>query len=133
MKIVIVTGGRDFEGWPLVHSALNDAAPDLVITGGCNCKPGDPYLGADRFARNWCERFGAADYAEFPALWVARGKSAGPKRNAMMARIAKMLAASERGRTAPVQVEVFAFPGGDGTEDMVKQAATRGLHVRRFK
>lgn len=124
--IVIVTGGRNYADWGSVHRALYEASPDLVITGGCNCKTEDPYLGADRFARNWCERFGHADYGEFPALWSARGRGAGPHRNALMVLIGQML------KNAGATVEVFAFPGGSGTADMLRKSQGR-LVVRVFQ
>lgn len=113
MKI-LVTGGRDFNDYETVAAALrryiNPGDDDsIVIHGGAT--------GADRCARNWCEANGV-HHASVPALWDWWGKSAGPRRNRAMAY-----------HLSPELV--LAFPGGKGTEDMVKQAQKFGYDVMR--
>lgn len=78
----------------------------MVIQGGAT--------GADWLAKYWARSHGIKD-VEFKADW-GKGRSAGPKRNAVM------LANSEPDL-------VVAFPGGAGTADMVKKAKNAGIRV----
>lgn len=102
---VLVCGGRDYGDRAAVYGALdkiNRLQPvDIVIQGGAT---GADYLG-DKWARNReiaCHRE--------PAKWNAYGKSAGHRRNAVMA---TMLA------NMPGAKICLAFPGGRGTENMI--------------
>ncbi len=69
--------------------------------------------GADDLAAQWAERFGIEAEAH-PAQWSI-GRKAGPLRNAKMARLGAALC--------------VAFPGNDGTADMIRKAKAAGIPV----
>lgn len=116
---LLVCGGRDYEGpvkdfltnWWLDNTADSEGngAEIVVITGGCP-------TGADQLARWWAEMQGM-HYVTVPALWKRHGKAAGPLRNEAMLLLQPDV--------------VIAFPGGKGTEDMVRRAEKAGIPVVR--
>lgn len=59
--------------------------------------------------------------------WHVHGTSAGPRRNAMMLEVARAYA-----QRTNQKVEVWALPGGRGTDDMVTRGRNAGLTVRVF-
>jgi hypothetical protein len=105
---VLVCGGRDFTGD--VSHILDDVNArhgiDLIIHGGAK--------GADSLAEQWAFRR-EIDCLRVPAKWKRHGKAAGPMRNTEMLKLKPNL--------------VVAFPGGKGTENMVKQAKVAGISV----
>ena len=120
-RIVLVTGGRSFTDAHLVNVALTAADPGMVIEGGAT--------GTDRLCRVWAHAHGVHTL-RVDALWdfyaeqerkgvpgATRGK-AGPVRNSAMVRVASMLRAV-----------VVAFPGGEGTADLVGKAGAAKLDV----
>jgi hypothetical protein len=110
----IVCGGRDYDDRDSVFSILDRARVKLglefVIEGGA--------LGADRLAREWAQARGVP-FQTYEADWKGEGRSAGPKRNA------RMLHEGKPGC-------VIAFAGGNGTNNMVRQAETAGVKVYRI-
>jgi predicted Rossmann-fold nucleotide-binding protein len=106
---VLVCGGRDYDEWKSVARALVELKPTVVIQGGAS--------GADRLAARWADINGVP-IVTYPALWK-QGKKAGPMRNAFML---------QDGRPDIV----LAFPGGRGTDGMVKLAEDAGVPVRRI-
>lgn len=109
---VLVCGGRDFQESDFIEYTLNEVRKEvgeisLIINGAS--------AGADYYSSKWAKAHGVF-YAEVPALWQYHGKSAGPKRNEKM-------------------IEVFnpdlivAFPGGNGTTDMVVRGLKRDIEV----
>jgi hypothetical protein len=89
--------------------------PTLIIHGAAS--------GADRLAAKWAKGANITDQP-FKADWYPNGfgrldRSAGPRRNQ------KML---DNGKPDLV----IAFPGGNGTADMVKRATAAGVEVRRI-
>ena len=113
---VLVCGGRDYADKGYVYQALDrvwrEAPMDtmIVIQGGAK--------GADALAREWCmER--SVEYINVPANWDAHGRAAGPLRNEKMLR-------------KYVPELVLAFPGGRGTEDMIKRAEKAGVPLQRL-
>jgi hypothetical protein len=117
--VAIVTGSRHWTDTVALTEILDELAPAMVIQGGAE--------GADRQSREWCDRTGVP-CIEVPALWTAHGKAAGPKRNTLMLRVAKTLAAAR-----DMVVEVVACPLEDsvGTVHMIDLAEAENIFVYR--
>lgn len=109
---VLVCGGREFDDATLLDSVLDNFHKGYRITvlieGGAR--------GADSLAREWAFKRGV-HCATMPALWNTYRKKAGPIRNGHMLLLGPVV--------------VFAFPGGNGTENMVSQARVAGVEVLR--
>lgn len=107
---VLVCGGRDFANEDAVWEALTlideTDGVSCVIHGGCR--------GADAFAGRWAEAHATSVHVVRPN-WQAYGKRAGPMRNQSMLDLKPSV--------------VLAFPGGNGTADMVRRAHTAGVRV----
>jgi hypothetical protein len=115
VRMVLVCGGRNFNNYPLLYAALDmldrEQRIGTVIHGGA--------AGADNIAGKWAESRGRACRVEF-ADWVTNGRKAGPMRNQKM--------------IDDYHPElVVAFPGGRGTEDLVRRAAKAGIEVREIE
>ncbi len=110
---VLVCGGRDYPDCNRVYAELDrlhaSSPITVVIQGGAN--------GADWWAASWAED-NKVSSLEFPANWKKHGRSAGPIRNQQMIDEAK-------------PDLVVAFPGGDGTEGMIRLASAAGVRVVR--
>ncbi len=85
---------------------------DLTIIHGC--APGE-----DMLVARFCHKWRHVSEERYPADWETYGKAAGPKRNL------KML---EEGKPDLC----LAFPGGSGTNHMVKQCLKAGVLVERI-
>jgi hypothetical protein len=111
---LIVCGGRDFHDYyrlANVMDRLRAIRPIAMVFHG-NAR------GADTLADRWCRERGVKVFP-VPAQWAKHGKRAGPLRNRAML-----------GQGIDL---VVAFPGGRGTEDMVKQAHAAGVMVTRAR
>ena len=145
MKIAIACGSRDW-GHPTKrdHAADRDAlwdaldaeSPDVLIEGGQVSKPpalssDKRWWGADFFARQWAEDRGV-DLIEVPALWDARGKGAGPRRNQFQLNIAASIAHYVGFVTGESfdRVCIAAPIGGPGTRNMLKLVRFMNWRVR---
>lgn len=112
---VLVCGGRTYNNAKLIGEELDKLLaeyPDLiVIHGGAS--------GADWLAKEWCRtKWDKVDCFSFPAKFKRHGKrQAGRIRNLRMILEGK-------------PTLVLAFPGGDGTANMVKQAIEYRIEVR---
>ena len=108
---VAVCGGRNYRNFVVIGRTLDEIHArtpiNLLIHGDAP--------GADRHAAGWALRNGI-DLAVYPALWCFHGRAAGPIRNSAMLR---------HGRPH----FVVAFPGGEGTENMVGRALGAGVPV----
>jgi hypothetical protein len=108
---VVITGGRDYKDRDFVYSALDNIHKEtpitLLIEGGAE--------GADRFGRMWGKSRGVY-VATLWALWDTFGNAAGPLRNQAMIK----LLMPEQG---------VAFPGNNGTANMVEQMNKAGIPV----
>jgi hypothetical protein len=108
---VLVCGGRSFDDLPLLDRTLNELHAERPITtlihGGA--------AGADTMAHFWAGAAGVP-IEVYVAQWKKYGKGAGPVRNQRMLDEGKLDL-------------VVAFPGGAGTEDMMKRARTAGVEV----
>jgi hypothetical protein len=111
---MLVCGGRHYRNDQAVRLILEAAlrwyAPLTIIAGGAR--------GADRLARAWADERGVP-CVTYPANWALHGMSAGPIRNRQMLVEGK-------------PDMVFAFPGGSGTADMVRQAREAGVLVLEY-
>lgn len=108
---VLVCGGRNFADWEKTCWALDQYSrndpPITIIQGGAS--------GADFLAKVWA-KFNKVDFEEYPADWKTYGYAAGGIRNQQML---------DEGKPDLV----VAFPGGNGTADMVRRAKKANIEV----
>lgn len=116
--IILVCGGRDFSNrtgaykvLDLVHKNMDVS---LVIHGDAH--------GADRIERDWA-LLNSIEHRPYPADWDKFGKSAGFRRNQIMAYDLKIH------KDGGEEVLVVAFPGGKGTAHMVNIARSLDLPI----
>lgn len=109
MRTLVFSGGRDFKDAFVVRHILAAYATDSaqIFVGDCP-------TGLDAIVRTL-----RPDARVFCADWSAHGRAAGPLRNRDMC-----AAAAAAGNAV-----LFAFPGGRGTADCVRQARKLGLFV----
>lgn len=105
-----VTGGRDYSNKKECWDLLDRAHAHFHITHLIN---GDA-PGLDRMADAWAVARGVQP-VRLPALWNYYKNAAGPIRNQYMAEL--------------YPDAVLAFPGRDGTKNMIEQALRHGLRV----
>lgn len=121
---ILICGGRDYADYHRLSDVLNSLCynrkwimkneidgnwlPNVIVISG-KAKGADT-LAIDWAVVNWC------DFIEFPAQWKAYGKQAGPIRNQQML---------DEGKPDIV----IAFPGGNGTRDMVRRTRKAGVEV----
>jgi predicted Rossmann-fold nucleotide-binding protein len=108
---VLVCGGREFTDQRMLSERLNvlhrERGITHVIAGGAR--------GADTLAADWAKAQGIPCDV-YMADWDGLGRKAGPIRNQRML---------DEGKPDIV----VAFPGGQGTADMMRRARTAGLEV----
>tara|TARA_B110000902_G_scaffold172948_1_gene196609 strand:- start:290 stop:637 length:348 start_codon:yes stop_codon:yes gene_type:complete len=105
---VLIAGGRDFTDKETMKNVLAGVPRCSVIISGTA-------RGADQLGESWAEARGIA-VERYPADWDTYGKAAGHIRNQQML---------DEGKPDYVVV----FPGGKGSESMVKKARKAGLNV----
>lgn len=112
MRAILICGGREYADKArmreVIHLLFNHDT-HTIIHGGAR--------GADTLAGEVAAEIGIAAKV-YPADWKTHGKAAGPIRNQQML---------DDGKPAMV----IAFPGGKGTEDMVRRANNAGIFVIR--
>lgn len=113
--VLLVCGGRDYKNRDRVFEILDKTAARVEILA---VRHGACPRGADKLADEWARDRGYTVQA-FPARWGDLGPSAGPTRNAEMA------------NTAPIPVCAVAFPGGRGTENMIRNILSRSIPLWR--
>lgn len=110
MTFIGVCGGRDYSDRARVRQILSDElrvyTEPVVVHGNAH--------GADKMAAYVAGDMGWHTVA-IPALWDTYGRSAGHRRNAVIAAL-------------PL-AKLIAFPGGAGTADMVRRARAAGIPV----
>jgi hypothetical protein len=111
---VIIAGGRNYRLTQVDYAVLDELKDELpiteVVTGGS--------AGADMDAEMWA-RERKLPVRVFHARWKELGRAAGPHRNSLMVEyVATQLPAA-----------LLAFPGGDGTADVIGKARAFGLRV----
>ena len=109
---VLVCGGREYADsatlartLDALHVRYGDALE--IVHGAAR--------GADLMAEAWAKQ-NEVPYVGVPARWAKHGKGAGPERNKRMLDYYQ-----PKG--------VVAFPGGNGTANMIRQAKDAGLNV----
>ncbi len=107
---VLVTGGRNF----VDRHRLNDVLDHLHAQHHFTILLHGDASGADRLSAEWAANRGIRSEAH-PALWKKHGRYAGLIRNSQLL--------AERPEL------VVAFPGGNGTADMLRKAKRAGLDV----
>lgn len=110
--IVLVCGGRDYddkETLGLYLDFINKTHGEItkIIHGNAN--------GADSLSQDWAMRHGI-EFVKFLADWKTHGKSAGHIRNKQMLYEGK-------------PDLVVAFPGGVGTDSMVRYTIASGTPI----
>lgn len=118
-RAIVITGSRDYpRRWGPVHELLAASPGSLIIHGDCP-------TGVDAIAAVRAGSFGHG-VLSMPAQWDEYGRSAGPRRNRQMAKVAATL------RDCGYLVECHAFPLGAsrGTRDCVKALKAVGLDVQ---
>lgn len=103
--IILVTGGRDYNDWPAVCAALDKLHALYPITGVVH----GAARGADWLAADWAFGEFIPDYP-CPAHW---GGYLTPNPTVLV----------------PRPQYCVAFPGGNGTADMISRATAHGLTV----
>jgi hypothetical protein len=106
---ILVCGGRDYINERKVYEVLGEykGRVTVIIHG--------KYKGADFIASTWALLNNVLE-DPYPADWIRFGRAAGPRRNKQML----------------VQGKpdlVIAFPGGDGTANMITQARAANVPV----
>ena len=110
---VLACGGRDFRNVALAHKVLNE----LHATHGVTCLIEGGAQGADKLALLWAiSRKPSIDIESYQARWDTLGRGAGFIRNARMLKEGK-------------PDLVVAFPGGEGTRNMVTLARRAGVPI----
>jgi len=104
---VLVCGGRKFSDSALLKNTLDRLGITELAEGDAP--------GADRMAGKWAE-FSGIQLRKFPANWKKFRNAAGPIRNREMFNEFK-------------PELVVAFPGGNGTADMISIARKNGCKV----
>lgn len=113
-EVILVCGGRDYEDIVRLEFAMDAwlrKHPELqvLIHGGAR--------GADKLAGGWAKKRGI-HVAVVEAQWETKGRhAAGPLRNEAMLWLRPDA--------------VIAFPGGNGTADMVRRAEAEQIPVWR--
>ena len=110
MRLLWVAGGRDYSHVPIMRLVLRPYAEAgwVLITGAQRGAD----LTAETIWRGW-----ECSYMGIPAKWGLAGRSAGPKRNIIIARY------------RPKPELLLHFPGGYGTADAVKAAEAEGIET----
>lgn len=112
---VLVCGGRDYKDVDAMYRILDAAHASNPI----ECLISGMARGADSIALMWADEHGIP-VAPYPADWQGHGKGAGYIRNQQML---------DEGKPRLV----LAFPGGRGTDDMVRRSHKAGVPVVRIR
>ena len=121
-QYMLITGGRQYRGLAQMRVHLQFAKDKCVSTGRDLVVIHGGAAGADSIAERVARELEIPTQV-FPADWEQHGRSAGFKRNEVMARC--LLEMEQIGD----EVCVVAFPGASGTQHMRHTAKKMGLKV----
>ena len=119
---VCCTGGRGYDDYDSVLQVVTALA--VFYGEDLRCMDGKA-RGADTLFHRAALSLGVRT-KRFPADWDKHGKKAGHIRNQEMVDYLVMC------RSKGHSVQVVAFPGGDGTANMIERAERAGIDVDRF-
>lgn len=119
MKVVIVTGSRNWKDPNTIGRALGNISPDLIIHGDAK--------GADSIANEWAALHDCF-CIRMPANWEKDGKAAGPIRNSGMIKLGTVLKYFGH----DVKVLAFLRPESIGTRDCIKRAEHANIELEVF-
>jgi hypothetical protein len=108
---LLICGGREYKDTEKMYEFLDTIAKEVQI----DCIIEGDARGADRMAGFWARK-NKIDNVKFPAKWDEHGRAAGIIRNKQML---------EEGKPDLV----IAFPGGNGTANMIFIAKQAGVEV----
>lgn len=110
-NIVLVCGGRRYENIEFLFKTLDELDIDCIVHGGAP--------GADTLAGFWASKNKKPEFI-VPAQWKNFGNMAGVRRNLWMITF------------MPVSL-VVAFPGGNGTANMIESAKRAKIKVMKVE
>ena len=113
MTRLLVTGGRSYDDVDQLYQVLDD----LHVVRSFTCVIQGGARGADALAARWAA-LRHVPVEQYEADWSKHGRAAGPIHNRRML---------TEGRPDLV----VAFPGGRGTQNMIRQAQAAGVDVVR--
>ena len=118
--------------WRFEHESYLDDLHRLyqfqeVIVGSNLRDKNGRRLGADAHAKGWADRVGI-DTTVMDGNWIGHGRSGGPRRNRRMLKYLELLCDEDAAHSGLV----IAFPGGDGTDNLCRQAQSRGVSVLHY-
>lgn len=116
----LICGGRNFRDFQFLNRTLQEHKDEisLIICGAQRSQDSYGFYGADWFAIEWALQ-NQIPFIGVPAQWNKYPKYAGTVRNVLLVDDWK-----------PNQV--FAFPGNNGTRDMINIAKAAGVPVKLF-
>jgi hypothetical protein len=123
--VILITGGREFEDYDTILNELSKYSNEksvLFIHGACR--------GADLLGEKAAKSL-SFDIDSHPAQWEKYGRSAGPRRNLEMVKLAQSY------QIKGIKVVVLAFheniEASKGTKHTANAALNAGLNVQVFK
>jgi YspA, cpYpsA-related SLOG family len=110
---ICVCGGRSYSDATTLRKTLDRFLPwkdkMILVAGGAS--------GADTLAEDWADKNGV-EKDIFPADWKTHGKAAGHIRNSEMLK-------------SGIDI-LYAFPGGKGTENMIKICRKKNVYIKEL-
>jgi hypothetical protein len=116
--ILLVTGGREYNDKERVNLELDKIRKDItcIIHGAAK--------GLDTLVHSYALKYKIPVYP-IPAYWDYYNKGAGPVRNLLMISLAPKLSLFY----LDSNILLLAFPGNNGTNNMIEQCKTNNIQV----
>lgn len=117
---VLVCGGRNYDNRERLFRVLDKALQAATMAGKSFTLIHGNARGADSLSHEWATARQVDDVRVYEADWNTHGRRAGPIRNRLML-------------TDGQPHVIVAFPGGNGTADMIRQGKKAGVPVYEVK